>query len=120
MTEKKVVADQAVVKVTVDHKKDGKTAKVKDRTVRGKKRFFKEHPVRVWRDYSHTVNLGNYESAKIGVGVSIPVGQEIDDELTAEIVKADEYASKFISERITKEIQELQQFLDQKKSESAF
>ena len=40
-------------------------------------KFFEHHPIKVYMDYSTTINLGNYESAKVSIGMSIPVGKEV-------------------------------------------
>lgn len=57
---------------------------------------FETEPAKVSVDYALTVNLGNYESAKIGVSVTVPC-------YTEEIDQAYEFAQAWAEERLSKE-----------------
>jgi len=74
-------------------------------------KFFEGNPARIWMDYSHTVNLGKYESAKVSVGVSVPVGKEIPKSIMDNINKTHDQITEYIEARIGKEISELKQYV---------
>jgi len=57
---------------------------------------FETDPAMVSVDYAITMNLGNYESAKISVSVSVPCYKE-------EIDEAYEFAQAWAEERLSKE-----------------
>lgn len=57
---------------------------------------FATEPAKVMVDYALTINLGNFESAKIGVSVTVPCYVE-------EVDKAYEFAQAWAEERLTKE-----------------
>jgi len=57
---------------------------------------FETEPAKVTVDYALTMNLGNFESAKIGVSVTVPC-------YTEEIDKAYEFAQAWAEERLSKE-----------------
>lgn len=57
---------------------------------------FETEPAVVHVDYALTMNLGNYESAKISVSVSVPCYKE-------EIDEAYEFAQAWVEERLSKE-----------------
>ena len=57
---------------------------------------FKTEPAKVTVDYSLTMNLGNFSSARIGVSVEIPCYRE-------EVDEAYEFAAKWVEERIQHE-----------------
>lgn len=58
---------------------------------------FTSRPAVVRRSYGMTINMGNYESARVEVGVEVPCYIE-DVEL------ADEWAANFCESRITEEV----------------
>lgn len=57
---------------------------------------FETEPATVEVDYSLTMNLGNYESARISVSVTVPCYKE-------EIDEAYEFAQAWAEERLSKE-----------------
>jgi hypothetical protein len=57
---------------------------------------FATDPAKVAVDYALTINLGNFESAKIGVSVTVPCYVE-------EINQAYEFAQAWAEERVSKE-----------------
>lgn len=57
---------------------------------------FETEPAKVTVDYALTINLGNFESAKIGVSVTIPCYAE-------ELAQAYEFAQAWAEERLTRE-----------------
>ena len=59
-------------------------------------REFLSPPARVGVDLSQTVNMGNYESVRVGVTLQVPCYPE-------EAEGAYEYASKFCKERVVAE-----------------
>lgn len=58
---------------------------------------FVTEPARVKRSYGLTVNLGNYESARVEVGVEVPCYKE-------EVSEADAFAAQFCEERLEEEV----------------
>lgn len=68
-------------------------------------RTFETQPAVVKRSYGMTINMGNYESARVEVGVEIPCYVE-DVEL------ADEWASKFCESKISEEVTGLREDRD--------
>jgi hypothetical protein len=57
---------------------------------------FLTEPAKVSVDYALTINLGNFESAKIGVSVTVPCYVE-------EVDRAYEFAQAWAEERLTRE-----------------
>ena len=57
---------------------------------------FETEPAKVTVDYALTINLGNFESAKIGVSVTVPCYAE-------ELSQAYEFAQAWAEERLTRE-----------------
>lgn len=57
---------------------------------------FETEPAKVSVDYALTINLGNFESAKIGVTVTVPCYRE-------ELDQAYEFAQAWAEERLTRE-----------------
>lgn len=57
---------------------------------------FLTEPAKVSVDYALTINLGNFESAKIGVSVTVPCYLE-------EVDRAYEFAQAWAEERLTRE-----------------
>lgn len=80
-------------------------------------KFFEHHPIKVYMDYSTTINLGNYESAKVSIGMSIPVGKEVPKKYLKKVEKAHEFARSFIEERVSKEVNEIQEYLKKKREQ---
>ena len=52
------------------------------------------------RGYGLTLNLGDYESARVDVGITVPC-------YLADVVAADQWASEWCSSRLTKEVREI-------------
>ena len=63
-------------------------------------RRFDTTPAVVRRGYGMTINLGNYESARITVEVSVPC-------YVQDLAEADEFASEFCEKRIKEEIKSI-------------
>lgn len=61
---------------------------------------FVTEPAKVFMDLAVTINLGNYESAKISVGISVPCYKE-------EVDAAYDYAKNWISDRLQQEVAEV-------------
>ena len=58
-------------------------------------------------EFGGNVNLGDYNMGKVRVGISVPTGVEIGDELKAEIDSVYQFANKWVSGRVEQEIQNL-------------
>ncbi len=58
---------------------------------------FETQPALIQRGYGLTLNQGNYESARVDVSLTLPCYVE-------DLEHADEYARKFVEERIQKEV----------------
>ncbi len=65
---------------------------------------FVTEPARVQVDYGITINLGNFESARIGVAVSVPCYFE-------ELDAAYKWAAKWAESRVLKEQEEIRKTL---------
>lgn len=63
-------------------------------------RRFDTAPAIVRRGYGLTINLGNYESARVSVEVSVPC-------YVQDLALADEYASAFCEKRIKEEVKSI-------------
>lgn len=58
---------------------------------------FVTDPATVFVEYGLTLNLGNYESARVSIGVRVPC-------YTEEIPEAEEWAKKWVEERLSAEV----------------
>lgn len=58
-------------------------------------------------EFGGNVNLGDYNMGKVRVGISIPTGAEINEELKSEIDSVYQFANKWVSGRVEQEIQNL-------------
>ena len=93
MTEKS--QDHAIV-LTVDHRfkrGNGKEKTIKDDTEIVDVRKFETTPAVVRRGYGMTMNLGNFESARIDISIEVPCYVE-------DVHLADKWAAEFVEERI--------------------
>jgi hypothetical protein len=101
-----------VVQVEYKGPDDTESKKIKDEVKETEQKFFEKEPVRIFVDYSHTIPMRPYESAKVSVGLSIPVGIEISADLEAKIKSTYDYASKFIGARMEEEIIEIKKYVE--------
>ena len=91
--------DRAVV-ISVNHRfkrGNGEEKIIKDTTETKEIVRFETTPAVVRRSYGMTLNLSNYESARIDVGVEVPCYME-------DIHLADEWAANFCEERVMSEV----------------
>jgi len=95
----KLTAEMSTIHVTRTIKKDGIEKDDSDEDMIAV-HDFRTAPARVTVDYSLTINLGNYESARIGVAVQIPCYKE-------EIDEAYTFASIWAEKRIATERDQL-------------
>lgn len=58
-------------------------------------------------EFGGNVNLGNYNMGKVRVGISVPTGVDIGEELRSEIDSVYQFANSWVSNRVEKEIQNL-------------
>jgi hypothetical protein len=58
-------------------------------------------------EFGGNVNLGDYNMGKVRVGISIPTGVEINEELRAEVDSVYQFANSWVSKRVETEIQSL-------------
>lgn len=63
---------------------------------------FETMPAIVRRGYSLTMNLGNYESAKVDVGIEVPCYLE-------DVEAADEWAKRWVELRIRQEVRSVRE-----------
>ena len=96
--------EKTEVKIQAQVKSKGEETVIRDEKVVVEENFFEKNPPRVWMDYSVTKNLGNYESLKFNVGISVPVGQPVSEEVTKAIEETYKYASTKIGQVIEKEL----------------
>jgi len=93
MDDKRV--ENSVIFVTRSIKKDGREESSEDDDIISVHKFRTE-PAHVQVDYSLTINLGNFESARVGVSVRVPCyAEEIDD--------AYAYAQSWVAKRVGEE-----------------
>lgn len=70
---------------------------------------FVTEPAKVTVEYGLTINLGNFESAKVGVAVTVPCYfEELDD--------AYKWATRWAEERVGKEKDNIQQSLNRQEA----
>jgi len=116
------VTESVSVTAKVDDGKGGKkevVVKEFERKQVEEKLFVGEPPFKIWMDYSYTKNLGNYESAKISIGVSVPVGVEVTGEDIAKIEKAKGTGMKLLEKFMGEEIVALDNWDKARKAERA-
>lgn len=111
----KAVDIKETIETSVKTRMDSEHLEVKKEVNNLRTKVFTEDPVRLFVDYSRTVNMGNYESAKISVGLSIPLGREIDNATKAEIDAAYKYASEYIENKMAIEVKGVQDYVKSKK-----
>jgi len=101
----KLVPEEAFVSTEI--KKTGETVpELKDKTeVLGVKEFAEE-PAMVGIEHGVTLNLGNYESARISVSLRLPCANKPEEH-----TKAYEYAKKWIEDRVQAEVQEIKNYV---------
>ena len=78
-----------------------------DRTILQTKVGLKKPTCYVTVEFGGNVNLGNYNMGKVRVGISVPTGTPIDDELKAEIDGVYKFANDWVSKRVETEIKNL-------------
>ena len=112
-TAKEVIIEQVKETVQTSYKSpdDKEMKEMKNEVNNLETKFFDENPIRIFVDYSHTIPMRPYESAKISVGLSIPIGKQVDAEMKAKIDETYQYASKYIEEKMGKEVAEIQKYL---------
>jgi|SRR6185312_1372798 len=87
------------------------SVEVKNEVKEIEKKFFHQNPIRLFVDYSHTIPMRPYESAKISIGLSIPIGVEIPKDLEERIAETYKYASAFIDVRMEEEIRGINEYV---------
>jgi hypothetical protein len=93
-------SQDAAVVMTVNHRfkrGNGDEKIIKDTTEFLEIKKFETTPAVVRRSYGMTLNLSNYESARIDVGVEVPCYVE-------DIHLADKWAADFCEERVMQEV----------------
>lgn len=110
---KEIVVEQVreIVQTSYKSPDDKEFKEMKNQINNIETRFFDENPIRLFVDYSHTIPMRAYESAKISVGLSIPIGKQIDDSMKSKIDEVYQYASKYIEDKMGKEVAEIQKYL---------
>lgn len=110
---KEIIVDQVRETVQTSYKSpdDSESKELKNEVNNIETKFFDENPIRLFVDYSHTIPMRPYESAKISVGLSIPIGKQVDADMKAKIDETYQYASKYIEEKMGKEVAEIQKYV---------
>lgn len=96
MSEEKQVA----VEAWVSKKIGNKSAPEENENMTLDVRTFVTEPAIITRGYGLTLNLGNYESARVDVGIRLPCYRE-------EVEQADEFAREWCESRIRTEVDEV-------------
>lgn len=115
---KPVFAKDGAVKASVSVTKDSQvmnsqgvlekqTTILKEEKAEVEKKLVTGRPMYVSVDYGFTKNLGNYESAKVNVSVSSPVGIEFTEDVVASIKGQIESCRKIAQGFVEKELAEL-------------
>lgn len=112
-----VIASQVKETINVQYKSpdDNEHKEIKREVNFIEHKFFEEHPLYLTVDYSHTIPMRPYESAKISVGLSIPIGKEIPESMKGKIDSVYQYASKYLEGKIAEEVKGIQKYLTENK-----
>lgn len=100
MSEKRSQGKDAPIVMTIDHRfrrGNGDEKVIKSTTENLEVKRFETHPAYVRRGYGVTLNLGNYESARVDVSVEVPCYVE-------DIYLAEQWAADFCEEKVVEEI----------------
>jgi hypothetical protein len=111
MAEEKPQSQDAAVQMTVSHRfrrGNGEEKIITDKSEQLPMQKFETTPAVVRRSYGMTMNLGNYESARIDVSVDVPCYVE-------DIHLADEWAANFCEERVKEEVGRVREGKSKKK-----
>jgi hypothetical protein len=100
--------------VTVKDNLSGEEEIVKEKEDVIKEEFFKEKPVTVWVDYAHTINLGNYCSAKVSNGLSSPVGKKFEEKDVKLIMEKFGEISKILEKNMAEDLAEVVKYVSEK------
>lgn len=110
---------EAVVTKSVTLKTEGKEQQtIKTETLNAPV-LSEAEPTKLWIEYGITKNLGNYESAKISIGLSIPVGAEKTPLFAERVHETKSRASFIIENLIGHELDELTKILSDRSEKSA-
>lgn len=71
------------------------------------KKVIQGKPVYISVEYGGSFNMGNYNQAKVKVGISYPVGQEITEDMRRQIDVGYEFARQFVEQRFKAEVEQL-------------
>ena len=111
---------KTVESTRVELKQEGNTEVLKDDQKTIGKKIFQKNPVYLSIKYASTINLGNYQTARIEKGLFIAVGDEISPEVKHAIQKTDESVSKLLEQLVQKEIDEINVLLEERKGRGGF
>jgi hypothetical protein len=95
-------------------KSSGEVETVSEKTVEMPRHISAEQFGTLSVQFTHTRNLGNYESAKVSIGVSVPIGPEVPDWYAQEFNKKYEFVSKTIEAAMEKEMVAINEYLDKR------
>jgi hypothetical protein len=98
--ESSVVFKDGVAKTEQTLKEETKTIETK---------LYKQSPSYLNVRFSTTINLGNYQTAKVEKGIFVPLGAELDPELVKKFQATDSWASKLLNELIEKDVKPIRQ-----------
>jgi len=108
----KMIKSQSVQQtVSSQVKSSGEVHAVSENTVQLPKHISSEQFGSINVQFTHTRNLGNYESAKISIGVSVPIGPEVPDWYAEEFNKKYQFISKTIEAAMEKEMVAINEYL---------
>lgn len=101
-------------KVSVKNNIENTERVLKEETKTIETKLFKQSPSYLNVRFSTTVNLGNYQTAKVEKGIFVPVGSEVDSELVKKISATDSWASKLLNDLIEKDVKPILKHLKDK------
>lgn len=112
-------AVQTKSRVRVSRKSKGQESEVKAEDKILSEKVFEKEPPRLWIDYGITKSIAPYESAKISIGLSLPVGSGISEQLSKEIQQTKNDGMKILESMIEEEIRSLDQWIKEKKEQDS-
>jgi hypothetical protein len=66
-------------------------------------------------DYSYTMPLRPYESAKVAIGISIPVGKQLDASFGGQLEATQKFMHEFLEKSMEHEVKSLASYNNQVK-----
>lgn len=118
MARKKKITDASVT-TAVTVKAEGKEEVSVKKETANLQVIADEEPTKLWLEYGLTKNLGNYESAKISIGISIPVGAEKIPDFSERVTETKNRAASLLESLVGNELESLEKIIAQRSGSSS-